>query len=79
MQRRGALTDYDIRSIVIEVFVREAVDHPAFHALRPLARDFVSGRAVSEAEGAILIAAIDMDASTAGTIWHSAATANTRE
>ena len=58
--------------------VRGEVDHPAFHALRPLARAFVSGRAVSEAEVAGLIAAFDMDALTAGTVWHRAATADTR-
>ena len=71
------LTDYYIGRIVIDVLVRETVDHPALHALRPLARAFVSGRAVSEAEVAGLIAAFDMDALTAGTIWHRAATAGT--
>jgi hypothetical protein len=79
IHRSGALTDFDIRRVVIAVLVREAVDHPAFHALRPLARAFVSGRAVSEAEVAGLIAAFDMDALTAGTRWHYAATADTRE
>ena len=74
---RYGLTDYYIGRIVIDVLVRETVDHPAFHALRPLARDFVSGRAVSEAEVAGLIAAFDMDALTAGTAWHYAATAGT--
>jgi hypothetical protein len=58
--RKGyALTDYDMGRVVIDVLVRGEVDHPAFHALRPLARAFVSGRAVSEAEVAALIAALD--------------------
>lgn len=57
--RRGALTDYDIRRIVIEVLVRDKVDHPAFHALLPLARTIVSGHAVSEAEVAAMVAALD--------------------
>ena len=74
---RYGLTDYYIGRIVIDVLVRETVDHPALHALRPLARAFVSGRAVSEAEVAGLIAAFDMDALTAGTTWHSPATAGT--
>jgi hypothetical protein len=51
------LTDFDTRRVVVTVLVRDVVDHPAFHALRPLARAFVSGRAVSEAEVAGLIAA----------------------
>jgi hypothetical protein len=75
MHRKGALTDYDLSGIVINVFVRDRVDHPAFHALLSLARDIVSGRAVSEAEMAGLIAAFDMDALTAGTIWHYASKA----
>jgi hypothetical protein len=79
LHRTGALTDHDIRRIVIEVLVRGEVDHPAFYALLPLARAFVSGRAVSKAEGAALIAAIDIVASTAGTIWHYPATADSRE
>jgi hypothetical protein len=57
IRRSGALTDFDMRRVVITVLVRDEVDHPAFHALRPLARAFVSGRAVSEAEVAGLIAA----------------------
>jgi hypothetical protein len=77
LNRGGALTDYYIGRIVIDVLVRGEVDHPAFHALRPLARAFVAGRAVSEAEVAGLIAAFDMDALTAGTAWHYAATAGT--
>jgi hypothetical protein len=48
-----------MRSVVIDVLVRGEVDHPAFFALRSLARAFVSGRAISEAEVAGLIAALD--------------------
>jgi hypothetical protein len=69
-----APTDFDIRRVVIAVFGRDEVDHPAFYTLLSPARAFVSGRAVSEAEVAGLIAAFDMDALTAGTIWHYAAT-----
>jgi hypothetical protein len=54
-----ALTDYDMRSVVFDVLVRGEVDHPAFFALRSLARAFVSGRAMSDAEVAALIAALD--------------------
>lgn len=35
------------------------VDHPSYYALLSLARPFVSGRAVSEAEMTGLIAALD--------------------
>jgi hypothetical protein len=59
LYRRGALTDFDIRRVVIDVLVRDEVDHPAFHALLSLARAFVSGRAVGEAEMAGLVAALD--------------------
>jgi hypothetical protein len=59
LRREGALTEFRIRRVVIDVLVREAVDHPAFYPLLSLARAFVSGRAVSEAEMAGLIAALD--------------------
>jgi hypothetical protein len=59
LYRRGPLTDFDIRQVVIDVLVRDQVDHPAFHALLSLARAFVSGRAVGEAEMAGLVAALD--------------------
>lgn len=59
LHRAGVLTDYDIRRVVIDVLVRGEVDHPAFYALLSLARAFVSGRAIGEAEVAGLIAALD--------------------
>jgi hypothetical protein len=77
MHRGGALTDDDVRRVAIGVLVREKVDHSAFYALLSLARAFASGRAVSKAEVAGLIAAFDMNALTAGTVWHYAATADT--
>jgi hypothetical protein len=78
MHRRGSLTDHNVRRVVIDALVRDEVDHPAFHELLSLARTFVSGRAINEAELAGLIAAFGMDTLTAGTRWHYAATADTR-
>ncbi|WP_316178360.1 MULTISPECIES: hypothetical protein [unclassified Bradyrhizobium] len=56
---RGGVHEYDIHFVVFDALVRGEVDHPVYYALLSLARAYVSGRAVSEADIAELIAALD--------------------
>lgn len=57
--RNGKIGWDSIRQVVADTLMRGEVNHPAYYKLLSLARAFVSGRAVSEAELAEMLAALD--------------------
>jgi hypothetical protein len=57
--RNRAIDWFNIRQVVTDTLMRGEVNHPTYYTLLSLARAFVSGRAVSEAELAEMLATLD--------------------